>query len=831
MMSIILRLVIVFGLVLPLAAPAQGRQVIGFNSGWKFLNQDVAPAFQPGYDDSRWRSLNLPHDWSIESDFSEHYPATPGGGALPGGVGWYRKTFDCPKGKYSQVFIDFDGVYRNSEVWINGHYLGKRPFGYIGFRYCLTPYLKFEGANVLAVRVDNSMQPNSRWYSGSGIYRNVWLVTTNDVHVAHWGTYVTTPEVSAEKALLKVETRLENRSAEDRTVEVRQRLLDAKRKVVAGAREFARVKEGDILAVTQQLKLTAPRLWSVDDPAMYRLETLVYESGRLMDSYITELGLRWFTFDAGRGFSLNGKPMKINGVCMHHDLGALGAAINTRALERQLELLKAMGVNGIRTAHNPPAPELLQLCDRMGFVVQDEAFDVWRKGKSAFDYSLDFPGWFERDLSDLVLRDRNHPSVFMWSIGNEVQEQWLDEQRDTLSLKEANVMLNVTRTINPEEYKGGRASVNALITKRLSEIVKRLDPTRPVTAGSNETRDINFLFQSDALDLIGFNYHEQEYAGVPGRFPGKPFIVTESVSSLHTRGYYVQPSDSMVIAPRRWDIPYSDPSQQCSSYDNSHVPWGSTHARTLRIVEQYPHIAGQYIWTGFDYLGEPTPYWWPSRSSYFGLVDLAGFPKDSYYLYQSQWTHRPMLHVFPHWNWQAGDTIDVWAYYNQADAVELFLNDRSLGRKSKGEAMQVVWRVPFESGTIKAISFKEATPVLVQERKTAGQPVAIRAVPDRNRLKADGKDLSFVTVELVDADGNACPLATNLVRFSIEGEGFIAGSDNGNQNDHHSLSKPQRNLFYGKCMAIVQNKGKKGLLKVKVEVDGLPAVVVKLKVG
>jgi beta-galactosidase len=821
---------IVVSLLFSSTIAAEGRYVADMNAAWKFMPGESTDAFLPEFDDSGWRLLNLPHDWSIESDFSEQHPATPGGGALPGGVGWYRKSFRSTVNDNQRVFIDFDGVYRNSEVWINGHYLGKRPFGYIGFRYELTAFLRKDTVNILAVKVDNSRQPNSRWYSGSGIYRNVWLTVTSDVYVAHWGTYVTTPEVSAEKATATIQTRLVNSANRTKDIEVSQLLKDAKGKTVASTKQLVQVEAGKELTLDQSLRISAPRLWSVDDPALYTIETQLTVARKLVDSYSTPVGFRWFEFHPEKGFFLNGKSLKINGVCMHHDLGALGAAVNTRAIERQLEILKAMGVNGIRTAHNPPAPELLQLCDRMGFIVQDEAFDVWRKGKSAYDYSLDFPDWYERDLTDLIRRDRNHPSVFMWSIGNEVQEQWLDTNRDTLNLQEANLLLNFKKEINTDEYKDGKGSVNALITQRLAEIVKSLDPTRPVTAGSNETRDVNFLFQSEALDLIGFNYHELEYADVPTRFPGKPFIVTESVSSLHTRGYYVYPSDSMVIAPKRWDIPYFDPSQQCSSYDNSHVPWGSTHARTLKIVKESPHIAGQYIWTGFDYLGEPTPYWWPSRSSFFGLVDLAGIPKDSYYLYQSEWTDTPMLHVFPHWNWQPGQLVDVWAYFNQADEAELFLNGRSLGRKSKGDAMQTVWKVPFEPGTISVTTYRNNMVVLSKEIHTAGPAVAVKATPDRSRLKADGKDLSFITVELIDAHGNACPLADQLVRFSVEGEGFIAGTDNGNQNDHRSLKKPERNLFYGKCVGIVQNYGHKAKLKVKIEVEGLPTETVVIRV-
>lgn len=794
-----------------------------FTFDWKFNLGDVPAASQSDFDDSSWRTLNLPHDWSIESDFSVDFPATPGGGALPGGIGWYRKAFELDKSMEDKVvYIDFDGVYRNSEVWINGHYLGKRPWGYISFRYELTPYLNADGLNVLSVRVDNSLEPNSRWYSGSGIYRNVWLTAVNQVHVDLWGSYITTPKVTENHADVSVQTTVRNAGNDVQTVEVQQHLINMNQKTVATNSEKIEIQPNSSDTLEQLLHMNYPVLWNVENPYLYKMVTRLFVDGKQVDEYKTRVGIRFFEFDPEKGFSLNGKAMKINGVCMHHDLGALGAAVNKRALERQLEILKGMGVNGIRTSHNPPAPELLDLCDRMGFIVQNESFDMWRKGKSKYDYSHDFPEWYERDLSDFVKRDRNHPSIFMWSVGNEVQEQWHDTNRDTLSLQQANLLLNFKKEINLDDYADGKGGVNALLTAQLVNIVKSLDATRPVTAGCNETRDFNPLFQSGALDMIGFNYHEKDYEAVPKRFPGKPFIVTESVSSLQTRGNYVQPSDSIITAPVRWDIPYTDPTQMRSAYDHSHAPWGATHETGLLYVKKYPHVAGQYIWTGFDYLGEPTPFWWPSRSSYFGIVDLAGFPKDVYYLYQSEWTTGNVLHVFPHWNWSVGQTIDIWAYYNNADEVELFLNDKSLGKRSKeGNKMHVMWRVPYEPGTLKAVSRNAGKEVLTRTIRTAGEPSEIRLTADRTKLKADGKDLSFVTVELYDKDGNLCPLANQLVRFSVKGEGFIAGTDNGNQNDHVSLKKPERHLFFGKCLGIVQTTRESGKITLKVEVDGL----------
>ena len=803
------------------------REVQDFDLNWKFtLADSTLNASNPSFNDSKWRTLNLPHDWSIESDFGKDFPATPNGGALPGGIGWYRKTFTIQKPtdlRAKKYFIEFDGIYRNSEVWINGTYLGKRPNGYISFRYELTPYIKYGKNNVIAVKVDNSKQPNCRWYSGSGIYRNVRLVTTNSVFVNHRGTYVTTPEINADSAIINIQTTVSNDTKYLQSVGVEQQLYDAAGQLVAQIKGALMVNTGSSNKYAQRITVKKPVLWNIENPYLYKLVTKLDLFGIQTDEYETNVGIRSFTFDVNKGFSLNGKHLKINGVCDHHDMGALGAAVNERALQRQLEILKGMGVNGIRTSHNPPAPELLDLCDRMGFIVMDEAFDMWKLKKTTYDYALDFDAWHVRDLTDQIVRDRNHPSVFIWSIGNEIKEQKSDIPSEEVSLKNAGVTINKNGIEIMQEVKPQPLSKNALLTKELADIVKTSDPSRPVTAACDYTADNNSLFEGDALDLIGFNYHESQFAGVTGHHPKRPFIVTESVSALQTRGYYVNPSDSIIIAPKQGNVPYSDPSQQCSAYDNCRTPWGSTHENNLKIVDKYDHISGQFIWTGFDYLGEPTPYTWPSHSSFFGIIDLAGFPKDVYYLYQSEWTNKDVLHIFPHWNWKEGQTIDVWAYYNHADEVELYLNGVSVGKRSKtGDDMHVMWRVKYEPGTLKAISRKNGKEVLTSEIKTAGEPVSIRLTPDRSEIKADGKDLSFITVQLLDKDGNVCPLANKLVKFSLQGDGIIAGTDNGDQNDPVSLKKPERHLFYGKCMVIVQSTSKPGTITLKATVDVLP---------
>ena len=655
------------------AAGLSAREVVNFNKDWKFclnIEADKNPA-EPDFDDGGWRTLDVPHDWAIEGDFDEHNPSGTGGGALPGGIGWYRKSFTVSKKDQGQIIsIEFDGVYMNSCVYLNGHLLGTRPYGYISFSYNLTPYINWDGENVIAVKVDNSDQPNSRWYSGCGIYRDVRLVKVNQVHVAEWGTYVTTPTVSQDKALVKFSATVNDQdpilSKIIRNLTVTSIIKDSDGKTIGTSSTNKQLKERqkEPITVDDSIWVDSPHLWNVDNPYLYTLVTELTLNGKLVDTYTTPFGVRTIEFRADSGFYLNGEHVRINGVCNHHDLGCLGAATNERAIERQLQILKAMGFNGIRCSHNPPSPILLDLCDRMGFLVMDEAFDMWRRRKTDRDYARFFDDWYERDLTDLVVRDRNHPSIVLWSIGNEVLEQWSDAKADTLSLAQANLILNMGHSAD-QLAQEGEMTVNSLITARLAGIIKELDPTRPVTAGCNEPSPGNHLFRSRAIDVIGYNYHNQNVPAVPRLFPGKPFIITESVSALMTRGFYEMPSDKMMTRPVRWDRPYFNETFSCSAYDNVATPWGSHHEENLIFLNSQPFVAGQYIWTGFDYIGEPTPYGWPARSSYFGIVDLAGFPKDIYYLYQSEWTDTPVLHLFPHWNWTPGEQIDMWCYYVQ----------------------------------------------------------------------------------------------------------------------------------------------------------------------
>ena len=811
-------------------ADASAPRSANFDEGWKFNLGDSAAYSQPDFNDPSWRSLNLPHDWAIEGDFSKENPSGTGGGALPGGIGWYRKTFTVPGYKEGEkVYIDFDGAYMNTTVYINGHELGTRPYGYASFSYDITPWLK-EGDNVIAVKVDNSDQPNSRWYSGCGIYRHVWLRKLDAIHVAQWGTYVTTSDITPANATVNIATTVDNTSATHAEVTLTTRVIDPQGKVAATVTASDNIAAGKSATVNQSARVADPQLWSLDNPALYSVVTDVAVGGKTVDTYQTTTGIRTIEFTADKGFFLNGEQVKINGVCMHHDLGALGAAVNTRAIRRQLEILQEMGVNAYRASHNPPAPEVLALCDSMGILVMDEAFDMWRKRKTERDYARFFDEWHERDLTDLVTRDRNHPSIIMWSIGNEVLEQWSDAAADTLSLEEANLILNFGHGADKLAKDGDEMSVNSMLTAKLTDIVKQLDPTRPVTAGMNEPNPGNHLIKSGALDVIGLNYHDEWYDDAEKNYPGKPLLGSETVSALMTRGYYKNPSDSIIIAPKRWDIPYEDPSFACSAYDNEHVPWGTTHENSLRRMKD-DRVMGQFIWTGFDYIGEPTPYGWPARSSYFGIVDLAGFPKDVYYMYQSEWRpDKTVLHLFPHWNWTPGQTVDLLAYYNNADEVELFVNGKSQGVRSKGDGeYHVMWRVPFEPGTIKAVSRKAGKTVAEQVINTAGEPAQIRLTPDRATIAADGNDLSFVTVEILDSDGNLCPTAVNEVTFTVEGAGQNEGVDNGNPISLERFKADSRKAMAGKALLIVRNNGKKGDINVKAVSPGLSDATVTLK--
>jgi beta-galactosidase len=722
-----------------------------------------------------------------EGMFESTSPGGSGGGYINAGTGWYRKIFKVPENvKGKRASIEFDGVYMNSDVWLNGVHLGNRPYGYSSFQYELTQYLKFgDEKNVLAVRAD-VQQPCSRWYSGAGIYRHVRLTITDPVHIAQWGTYVTTPEVSENEATVRVETKIQNQSGSAQQVMLETIVLDdIGTKVIKGS-SILTVKADSISTFEQFLKVPKPKLWSLENPRLYRIESNVRTNDRTVDASITPFGIRTFEFTVDKGFFLNGKHVTIKGVCEHHDQGSLGAAVHKRAIERQLEILKTMGCNAIRTSHNPPDPALLDLCDRMGFLVMDESFDEWKQSKTMFGYGRFFDEWSERDLTDMIHRDRNHPSIILWSIGNEIPEQE-----------------------NANAYE---------MSKRLVDICHKEDSTRPVTSACNlaEAADKNGF--SKPLDVFGINYQLPLY----GMFKGKAKLVgSETASAVSTRGEYNLILENGTPSIKR------QLNNQCSSYDDS------TAQSYLKAMKNAPWFAGEFVWTGFDYIGEPSPFPWPSASSYFGMVDLCGFPKDRYYLYQSQWTDKPMVHILPHWNWQGfeGQEIPVWCYSN-CESVELFLNGKSIGEKkfSDTKDLHLVWKVPYTAGTLKAIAKYKGKTVCTDEVQTAGAQARIILSPDRIKINADGDDLSNIKIEIVDKDGRVCPNADNLVKFKIEGMGIIAGVGNGNAASHESFKANERKAFHGLCLAIVQSKRIQGTIRLSAESEGLEAAEVLIQV-
>ena len=808
------RILYLFPLMLVLLGGCrQGAEVLhrgeDFNFDWRFALGDDPAFAEESFQDDTWRELHLPHDWSVEGQFSADNPSTPSGGALPGGIGWYRKHFTAPEGVFGpdgkpvkSVRVEFDGVFMNSTVYVNGQALGTRPYGYSSFSYDTTSCLR-PGDNLIAVRCDNADQPNSRWYAGCGIYRNVRLVTTDPLHVAYNGVFVRATDISRDRATVVVSVETEG-SAPGQELSYDIRLIDARGRTVAhgtfqGAPVFG-----------TQLEVSRPHLWDVDDTYLYTARVTVSAGGQ-QDSYATRFGIRTTTWDADKGFFLNGRPLKMLGVCLHHDMGCLGTAVHHRALERELQILKDMGVNAIRTSHNPPAPELLDLCDELGFVVMDEAMDMWRKRKTRFDYARFFDEWHARDVQDFVRRDRNHPSVVMWSVGNEILEQSDSRADDIANLtpEQANDLLNFIHSLGQSDP--GENNPNILLTRHMAQLIRDLDTTRAITAGCNGVWPGNNLLRSGALDVYGFNYHPQLYDSCRVWFPGKPLLGSETVSSLNSRGIYFQPSTRKVKLPARgWQYTAEsevDWNHQVTAYDACSAPWADYHEDAWIAVRDRDFIAGTFIWTGFDYLGEPTPYGWPSRSSYFGVVDLAGFPKDAYWLYQSEWTDKTVLHLFPHWNWTEGESVDIWAYYNHADEVELFVNGTSWGRQSKTpDVLHVQWNaVPFQPGKIEVVSYKDGREVAREARYTAGAPVSLRLTPDRSVISADGYDLSYVTVEALDADGRVVPTATDMLHFSVSGAGELVGVDNGNAADTLSLKGADKALFSGKALAVVRS--------------------------
>jgi beta-galactosidase len=825
--NIVSSITIVLCVALAHIASAETPRKASFNADWKFNLGEADGADKPEFTDTAWRSLDLPHDWMIEGPpgkdpslmegpFDPNSPGGGGNGWLNGGVGWYRKSFTVPaadKGKH--IAIDFDGIYMLSHVWINGHDLGVHPYGYTSFEYDLTPFLKFgDEKNVIAVRAE-VIQPCSRFYSGAGIYRNVWLTTTAPLHVDHWGTFVTA-DVHGSSARVKVRTTVVNNGDKKETFEVDTNLL-APDGSAAGAMTTQKLAldPGQSITNFQWADVTDAKLWSIETPVLYhatttiKLDTLkpgngrqrngrpneIAEAGETVDQCETAFGIRSIEFTVDKGFFLNGQHVRIQGVCDHHDLGCLGAAINRRAIQRQLEILKSFGVNGIRTSHYPPAPELLDLADEMGFVVMDEAFDEWKNSKTEFGYGRYFDDWSERDITSMVQRDRNHPSIVMWSIGNEINEQGA-----------------------PQGYE---------MSDRLSSIVHREDPTRPtVSAQSNPGGALHSGF-SNSLGVFGVNYNIRFYDN-PDVHGITPMIGSETASALSSRGEYGLHLDKEgnVVPQKQFD-------HQVTSYDIVNPSWGDVGERSLTALKDHPWMAGEFVWTGFDYIGEPTPYDWPSRSSYFGIVDLAGFPKDRYYLYKSQWSSEPVVHLLPHWNWEqfAGKNIPVWCFTN-ADSVELFLNDKSLGEKGAADrnGMHFEWSVPYAPGVLKAVGKKDGKIIATDEIHTAGKPAKIVLKADRSEIKPADRDLSFVTVSVEDANGNLCPTAEDEIKFTVDGPGTIVGVDNGDATNHESFQGHQHKVFNGLGLVVLQSKNEAGEIHLTATGDGLEQAAIAVSV-
>jgi beta-galactosidase len=779
-----------------------GRIRDSFDFGWKFFKGDAPGAQQPSFADTNWKDVDLPHDWSIEGRLSQ--PGVAKGASLPMGIGWYRKHFNVPE-SYSgrKVFIQFDGVYQLSEVWINGQYLGQRPYGFIGFSYDLTPHLKYGGNNVIAVKVDNSHQPNCRWYSGSGIYRHTWLLVTGQVHVAEGGTFVSTPKVEMDFATVQVKTRIQNEGKTATECVVTTTILDRNGNPLqaAPASEGKSIPANGEYEVVQQIRVDKPNLWSLDNPYLYRVRTSVMGGGS--DSYDTVFGIRKVEFDVDRGFLLNGKQVKINGVCLHQDGGSVGAAVPERVWERRLELLKSAGCNSIRTCHNPYAPEFLDLCDKLGFMVMNEVFDEWKQNKTRYGYSQYFDEWSERDVTSFVRRDRNHPSVLLWSAGNEIGEQ---------------------------------TAVNGVeMVKRLVDIFHREDPTRPVTMGCDRIA-ANLTGREVAtppeflalLDVVGYNYSDRRnkraetyFSDDRHAYSQRKFIGTENGSMGGTRGEYA------------WLLP-PVPGVNSRRYEHRETDF----EQLWRFERIYDYASGDHMWTGIDYVSQSG---WSSTPS--GVLDTCGFPKDGYYFCQSQWTDKPMLHLFPHWNWKGkeGDVIPVLCYTN-CDTVELFVNGKSFGvqgywfprvgywppqREGRSTAprttsdLHLAWTVPYEPGTLKAVGTKDGKVVVEVEVATTGEPAAIALSADRDAIAADRRDVAHVTVKILDAQGRVVPITDNDVTFDIQGEGRIIGLDNGNPDSHEDYKGKNTKAFHGLCLAIVQSTGKAGRIQLTVTSPGL----------
>jgi beta-galactosidase len=793
MKSLLVTLLLLGATVLSKAATAP-RFLQNFDFEWRFQLGDSQKSSAPEFDDASWRKLDVPHDFGVEGDFSETYASCTG--YLPGGIAWYRKTFVAPADwKNNLVSVEFDGVAMNSEVWINGHYLGKRPYAYSTFNYDLTPFLNLGGTNIIAVRVDHTEIADSRWYMGSGIYRNVWLVGTEKIHVARHGVYVTTPEVSAASAQVAIQTRVQNQTDAATEVELLTEIINANGKVVKSVTSKATIPAQGENLFSQDAEVASPKLWSPDAPNLYKAVTTIRMANKNVDREETTFGIRSIRFDAQLGFLLNGQPEKFKGICIHHDAGAVGAAVPEEMLERRLLLTKAIGCNAIRTSHNPMAPEFYDLCDRLGLLVMDEAFDEWTGAKHKWvtgwnagvpalhGYSEFFEQWADADLTEMIQRDRNHPCVILWSIGNEV-----DYPNDPFSYP----------TDSNYDAKKPSAEILAKTAPRLIKVVRENDPTRPVTAALANVPASNATGLADLLDVDGYNYQAPQYAKDFAQYPNRKIVGSEDTSAMD-----------------------------------------------LYELAQNPRVAGQFLWVGFDFLGEAPA--WPSRGSSSGLFDTCGFLKTRSFQRAALWSEKPVVYLAVRsardvqrggrnfsnlagsWNWQDVPRAELpVSVFSNCKSVELFLNGKSLGRKADGTNDVFQWNVPFSAGELKAVGTldgKKAETSLV----TAGKPARLELIPDRTRLAANGQDAANVELRLVDAKGNLVPNGDALCSVQVTGAGRLVGLDNGDQRDMTSLQSPARKLNQGRALAIVESSRQTGAIELTVTAPGLPVARLQLR--
>ena len=752
------------------SAQTKPRTVINFDSDWKFMQNDVPGAEQLTFDDTKWRQLNVPHDWSIEGAYNKANPTGRGGGYLPAGIGWYRKNFTLNETLANKkITVEFDGVMANSEVWINGFYLGKRPYGYISFGYELTKHLKFgKGTtNVIAVKADNTVQPASRYYTGAGIYRHVRLVATNDIHIEKWGVYITTPNVTAQKATVKVQTALINETGKAAQITIQTAILNPEGKVVKTTEKRQNILDKNT-SISQEIEISNPMLWSLEQTAMYKAQVKIIAAGKVIDEQVNDFGIRTIRFEAATGFWLNDKNLKMKGVCLHHDGGAVGAAVPLSVWKQRFKLLKEVGVNAIRTAHNPVAPEFLDLCDQMGFLVMDETFDTWTAAKNngEMGYNRFFTEWWERDTRDMVLRDRNHPSIVIYSVGNEIHDN-----------------LN-----NPEGFKK---------YKDQQDLIHQLDPSRPVTMALFRPALSKVYVNgfAEIMDVVGQNYRENELVALHNQKPNLKVIGTENTHVL---------------------------SQYLALRDN-------------------PFMAGQFLWSGFDYLGEAD---WPEVTYNQGLFDRIGNWKHFSLQRQSWWSDQPVVHIVRREiNGGAGNWINNWtptdfdtyddakvAIFSNCDEVELFLNGKSLGIKTKpADDSPRLFDVTFQKGVLKAVGINKGKEVVSEELVTASAPKKIVLTVSESKINPSWDDVAFVTAKIYDANGNLCPNADNLIKFTVSEEAFIAAVDNGNVASHEMYKATQRMAYRGSCMAYIKGI-KEGKAIITATAEGLESANITIEI-